>query len=166
MMRLAALRVEDCARFDSTWARVERVMRGYLPRLTKVYHPNTMMRIRQGHGEEASARTRKRMSNIVALLGCCARRDRLGRLGKLNLRFLCGLRHCRSCSTRLSRVAGQRRGAWGSDEAVFEGMNWSERYIEGGTRAGKLSRCQKSRTGRSRGRVEVRIMRVADPFCL
>jgi hypothetical protein len=30
MMRRAALSVEDCARFDSTWARVERVMRGYV----------------------------------------------------------------------------------------------------------------------------------------
>ena len=64
----------------------------------------------------------------------------------------------------VSLIKGGVRG--GSDEAVFEGMNWSERYIEEGTRAGKLSRCQKSRTGRSRGRVEVGIMRVADPFCL
>ena len=30
MIRRAAPRVVDCARFDSTWARVESVMRGYV----------------------------------------------------------------------------------------------------------------------------------------
>lgn len=66
--------------------------------------------VRQSHGQEASSCAGKRVGDIVALLGGCAGRDRLGGLGELLLRRARSLRHCEGGWARSSRGSDGRGG--------------------------------------------------------
>ena len=71
MILLTASRKPESARLDSTCARVERVIRGYLrDRLVSDTEMCKRGYSRQGHGKDASSCPTDGMGNVVGLL-CC-----------------------------------------------------------------------------------------------